>query len=154
MDLLITGSRGIKGPVVYTVLDGFHAKHPITRLIHGGARGVDQYSGGWAANRDIPTRVYQANWKDHGLKAGYRRNAEMIANHPGDHTMLLAIWDGQSRGTIHMLKQMRKSCASNKALPVFHSYMPLNPWNDLHLAWSIPHITLACQALQDTKALA
>ena len=134
MDLLITGSRGITGPVVHTVLDGFHAKHPITRLIHGGARGVDRYSGGWAAYSDIPTHIYPANWKELGRKAGYHRNTEMITNHPGDHTMFLAIWDGQSRGTLHMLEQMRKSCASNEA-------MPLNPWNGLHLAWSIPHST-------------
>ena len=75
-----------------------YKNHKIT-VISGTARGADVL-GEWVASQyGIPVEKYPADWNKYGKSAGYRRNEEMakVATH------LLAAWDGQSRGTNHMI---------------------------------------------------
>lgn len=71
-------------------------------VISGGARGADSLGERWALELDCPdfsiTRM-PADWDRHGKSAGYRRNEEMakIATH------CVVFWDGQSRGSKHMI---------------------------------------------------
>lgn len=74
----------------------------ITKVIHGGARGVDELGGLWAKKHGIPFEVYKPDWTD--LGAGMRRNVEMAENAEA----LLAIWDGASKGTAHMIQTAKK----------------------------------------------
>ena len=71
----------------------------ITEVVSGGARGVDKLGEIWAVKNDIPIRLFPANWKEHGRSAGYIRNKEM-ANYAD---ALIALWDGKSAGTRHMV---------------------------------------------------
>ena len=68
-------------------------------IISGGARGVDQMGERYAKENNINLTIKKADWETHGKSAGYKRNQEManIATH------LIAFWDGQSRGTKHMI---------------------------------------------------
>jgi hypothetical protein len=50
----------------------------VTRLHHGGAKGVDTYCANWAEAHDIPTVLYKPNWEKHGLGAGFKRNWRML----------------------------------------------------------------------------
>ncbi len=54
--------------------------------------------------------MYPAAWDTYGLKAGYIRNEEMADNADA----LIAIWDGKSRGTKHMI-----DIATRKGLRVY-----------------------------------
>ena len=77
----------------------------LTRIISGGARGADTLGErfanemGWEISRFIP------DWDGLGKRAGYVRNAEMakFAVEDDSYGVLIAFWDGQSRGTKHMI---------------------------------------------------
>ena len=78
--------------------------HTISTVICGGARGVDTCGKIWAEKNNIPVIMMKANWKDFGKSAGYYRNCQMadIAK------ALIVFWDGESKGTKHMINIARK----------------------------------------------
>lgn len=82
----------------------------ITEVVSGTARGVDRLGEQWARNMEIPVHRMPANWDLYGKSAGYRRNEEMAKY----ADVLVAIWDGQSRGTKHMI-----NLAANYGLKVY-----------------------------------
>jgi len=57
----------------------------------------------YAREHNIPLIAMPADWNRFGRSAGYRRNEEMakIAD------MAILFWDGQSRGTAHMMPLLR-----------------------------------------------
>jgi hypothetical protein len=76
-----------------------------TTIISGGAKGADALGEEWARQRNIPVERYEADWGGiYGRAAGPLRNTKMAE--AGD--VLVAFWDGQSRGTKDMItKAMR-----------------------------------------------
>lgn len=70
-----------------------------TTVISGTAKGADRLGEAWAAEHDVPCERYPADWDRHGKSAGYRRNERMAECADA----LIALWDGQSRGTKHMI---------------------------------------------------
>lgn len=77
----------------------------ITSLIHGGARGADELAGAVAADRGIQVTIMLADWDTHGRRAGYLRNIAMLDRNPD---LVLAFWDGHSKGTWHTVREARK----------------------------------------------
>lgn len=71
----------------------------ITCVLSGDARGVDRLGEKWATENNIPVEKYPANWGEFGRSAGFRRNKEMAEKADG----LIALWDGASKGTKHMI---------------------------------------------------
>ena len=59
-------------------MDALYEKRPIFEVIHGGAQGADQIGGEWARMRRIPVRVFPADWRGLGRKAGPIRNQQML----------------------------------------------------------------------------
>jgi len=110
MKTIIAGSRTINDlRLLEQVIEdsGF----TITEVVCGGARGVDDLGRKWAGNGNrVPVKMFPADWDTHGKSAGYKRNVEM-ANYAD---ALIAVWDGQSRGTKHMI-----DIARSKGLTVF-----------------------------------
>lgn len=74
----------------------------ITEVVSGGARGIDQAGEWWAATKGIPVKVFCADWAVLGKGAGMHRNVEMAKY----ADCLVAIWDGKSSGTKHMIETM------------------------------------------------
>ena len=75
-------------------------------LVHGRCpQGPDLWADIWAEGLDVPREAHPADWATHGKRAGFIRNAEMVAtldpSHGGD--MVLAFWDGESKGTKHTI---------------------------------------------------
>ena len=105
MRLLVTGGRDYQDfQALCTTLDQIHKETPVTLLIHGGARGADSLAGAWAAFRQVPVRVFPANWDLHGKAAGHIRNQQMLTEgHPDAY---LAFPGG--RGTQDMVQRCRK----------------------------------------------
>ena len=99
MKTIIAGSRNITDlRLLKRVIKNSGFK--ITEVVCGGARGVDDLGRKWAENRNrIPVKMFPAKWDEFGKSAGYRRNVEM-ANYS---EALIALWDGVSRGTKHMI---------------------------------------------------
>jgi hypothetical protein len=98
MRTIIAGSRDLTNPSLIDEAVN-QANFLITEVISGAARGVDTNGERWARLNNIPVRRFPAEWAKHGKKAGYLRNEEMAANADA----LIAIWDGKSRGTKHMI---------------------------------------------------
>lgn len=75
------------------------------RIISGTARGADRLGEVFAQNNRYELSRFPANWDLYGKSAGYRRNAEMakFAVENENIGVLIAFWDGTSRGTKHMI---------------------------------------------------
>jgi hypothetical protein len=71
----------------------------ITSVVSGTARGADRLGEEYAGKNNIPVHRFPANWEKHGKSAGVKRNTEMASNSEA----LVAVWDGKSRGTKHMI---------------------------------------------------
>lgn len=98
MRVIIAGSRAVtdRHLVSQAVVD---SSFSVTEVVEGGARGIDTLAFDWAHSHGIPVKIFVANWKKHGKQAGILRNIEMA-----DYAeALIAIWDGKSRGTKHMI---------------------------------------------------
>ena len=68
-------------------------------IVCGKARGADTLGETWAKKSHVGVKYFPADWDRYGKSAGYRRNGEMAEY--GD--ALLAFWDGESKGTAHMI---------------------------------------------------
>ena len=75
-------------------------------IISGGCSGADEFAERYAKYWDIPLRVFPANWGKYGKSAGVIRNEQMAIYASAcedDYGMLIAFWDGKSRGTKNMI---------------------------------------------------
>lgn len=84
-------------------LSRVRATHDI-RIVSGLARGADRLGLVYAKENHLPVDQFPAKWNEHGKRAGYLRNAEMANNADA----LVAFWDGQSKGTKHMIDIAKK----------------------------------------------
>jgi len=98
MRTIIAGSRNIKDYNTLLMAVG-NLTWNITCVISGTAIGVDRLGELYAMRHNISCEKYPADWNQHGKSAGYKRNELMADNAEA----LLAIWDGQSKGTKHMI---------------------------------------------------
>lgn len=103
MRAIIAGSRTATKRDVWNAIRCCPWADEITEVISGGARGADMHGESWAVWRGLPVRRILPDWDMHGRAAGPMRNAEMaeIAD------ALIAVWDGQSRGTSSMLREAK-----------------------------------------------
>jgi predicted metal-dependent hydrolase len=71
------------------------------------AQGADELGRKYAEDCEISIAFYPAVWRigDHFDRfAGFKRNAEMAK----DAEALIALWDGYSKGTAHMINEARR----------------------------------------------
>lgn len=73
-------------------------------VVSGGANGVDALGERYAVEMNLPLAVFMADWQTHGRAAGPIRNRKMAENADA----LIAVWDGQSRGTKNMIETATK----------------------------------------------
>lgn len=71
-------------------------------IVSGGAHGVDFCGEKYAKKRGFPLKIFPADWDRYGKRAGYLRN-QIMAEYAD---ALIAVWDGESRGTAHMINIM------------------------------------------------
>lgn len=109
MKTIIAGSRSITNPI-YVRRAAIDAGWPITEVVCGRARGVDTLGEQWAKRAGVPVVPFIAEWDRYGKSAGIMRNVAM-ANYAD---ALIAIWDGKSTGTKHMIDIARR-----KGLKIF-----------------------------------
>lgn len=108
MRVIIAGGREVKiDRGVELVKEAIAASgFEITEIVNGGANGIDAAARKYWHNRfdgkipEFPLRTMSADWNKYGKSAGPIRNREMARNADA----LIAIWDGQSRGTKNMIE--------------------------------------------------
>jgi len=103
MKLIVAGSREFTD---YSTLETelSNIKDSITEIVSGTARGADRLGERYANENNITLQRMPAEWDKHGRSAGYKRN-EQMAEYADS---LIAFWDGQSRGTKHMIDIARR----------------------------------------------
>ncbi len=103
MRTIIAGSRTVTDFAV--VEEAVRASGIVPSVVlSGAARGVDVLGERWAANHRVPLERYPADWARNGLAAGPMRNC-LMANKAD---ALIAVWDGKSKGTRHMIDEANR----------------------------------------------
>lgn len=104
MKLVVAGSRSIKcrNSVYQAIADSGFAGE-VTHVITGRSRGVDEFAEEWAMQQRLPVIIHRPDFKAHkSWLAPKVRNWTM--GEIGD--ALVAVWDGFSGGTAHMISVM------------------------------------------------
>ena len=73
-------------------------------IVSGGAKGVDALGENYARSNNLKIKIFKADWSKYGRAAGPKRN-ELMAQYASH---LLAIWNGESKGTKSMISLAKK----------------------------------------------
>jgi hypothetical protein len=105
MKVIVAGSRGIHNEeMVIELLN--KSPYKITEIVSGHAVGIDQIGEMWARSKGIQISLFTPHYDISNPRyAPLLRNIDMA--HYAD--ALIAIWDGESKGTQHMIDQMAKN---------------------------------------------
>ncbi len=100
MKVAVVGSRNgwVEDLSVYLPLQ-------TTEIVSGGAKGIDACAKKYAAEHAIPYTEFLPEYEKYGKGAPLRRNLQIIAY----SDMVLAFWDGRSKGTAYVIAQCQKS---------------------------------------------
>ena len=105
MKLAIVGSRTFSDFNLLQRTMNFFIFEDIKEIISGGARGADFLGKRYAENYAIKFTEYLAGWDKYGKSAGFIRNQTIVDN----CDMVLAFWNGESRGTADTIEKARKA---------------------------------------------
>jgi hypothetical protein len=113
MKYIIAGGRNFRNfELLWTECEKIIKEDPEVEVVSGTANGADKLGEHYAKLKDYPVKQFPADWSL-GKSAGYLRNADMA-----DYAdVLIAFWDGESRGTQHMI-----NLAKDKGLKVHVIY--------------------------------
>lgn len=111
MKVIVAGSRSITDyEFVKNAIEDSGLHHQITEIVSGGALGVDQLGEHYATEKGLVVTRFLPLYDVHGERAPFLRNIKMAEYADA----LVAIWNGFSRGTQHMIAQ-----AERRGLKVF-----------------------------------
>ena len=74
-------------------------------IVSGGANGADKLAAKYAQNKNINLIEFLPQWQLHGRSAGIIRNRSIVQ----ESDMILAFWDGLSKGTANTISRARKA---------------------------------------------
>lgn len=107
MKVLVYKSREFNNyEILENILDRYEGRYAITEIIEAEARG-DTLPRLYGEHRGIPVRSFSADWNLYGKRAGYIRNAALLAEEKPE--WVIALRRPESRATENMIKQARKA---------------------------------------------
>lgn len=106
MKLVIAGTRDLLvDSELVDVMVKYHRLNDVKEVVSGGGGNVDEAGEEWSTLfLEKEPKMFRADWAKEGVAAGPIRNAKMAEY--GD--ALLLIWDGRSKGSMSMKKEMQK----------------------------------------------
>jgi hypothetical protein len=105
MNIIIAGSRNFNDyNLLKSSCDNLLTQFTNIEIVSGTARGADKLGERYAREKGYDIKQFPANWDKFGKSAGYIRNDEMAQY----ADMLIAFWDGTSKGTKHMIDLANK----------------------------------------------
>ena len=105
VNVIVAGGRDFENyNLMESELDKLFGDNQDITVISGKALGADTLGEQYATSKGFKIDEYPANWKKYGKRAGMVRNKQMADN----ANMLVAFWDGKSKGTSNMIKEARK----------------------------------------------
>ncbi len=84
----------------------------VSEILSGGARGVDASAKEYAEAQGIPLREFLPEYERYGKAAPLRRNLALLA----EADLVLAFWDGSSRGTAFVIRECRRRGVSLRVI--------------------------------------
>lgn len=100
MKVAVIGSRNL------SVVDlGKYLPENTTEIVSGGAKGIDTCAKNYAIANGIKLVEFLPEYEKYGRGAPLKRNIQII-NYAD---LVLAFWDGSSRGTNFVIEQCKKS---------------------------------------------
>ena len=101
MRTIVAGGRDFNDyELLYKTLEEFnHLINSYVTIVSGHAKGADALGEHYAVEENLKVRLFPADWDTYGKAAGYRRNVQMA----DFSEALIAFWDGESKGTKHMI---------------------------------------------------
>lgn len=99
MRVAIIGSRSL-------YVNDFDAFLPpnVTEIVSGGAIGIDTAARNYAKRKGLPIKEFLPDYDRYGRKAPLERNLQIIEY----ADLVLAFWDGSSRGTAYVVKKCKE----------------------------------------------
>ena len=99
MRVAVIGSRGLR-------VDDLENYLPpeTTEIVSGGAKGIDACAREYALRRGLKLTEYLPEYSRYGRAAPLKRNITIIEN----ADLVLAFWDGRSRGTRYVIDNCKK----------------------------------------------
>ncbi len=107
MRVAIVGSRCIENVNLEEYLP-----EKVTEIISGGAKGVDSCARAYARAKGIKLTEFLPDYRRYGCGAPLRRNLMILEN----ADLVLAFWDGESRGTRYVIENAREMGKTVKAI--------------------------------------
>jgi hypothetical protein len=111
MKLAIVGSRTFNGyetlvtEVRYFLIGCRVLLSDVSYIISGGANGADTLAEIFAKQHQIPMEIFKPDWNKYGMRAGFIRNVKIVDN----CDILIAFWDGRSKGTKHSIELAKQA---------------------------------------------
>lgn len=99
MKVAIIGSRGLEKIEIEKYLPD-----SVTEIVSGGAKGVDTIAKEYALKNNIKLTEFKPDYKRYSKGAPLKRNLQIIEY----SDMVIAIWDGKSRGTKFVIENCPK----------------------------------------------
>lgn len=92
-------------------MDEILPQYEDVEIVSGHAKGADTFGERYAEAHGIPVAIFKADWKKYGRGAGPVRNKEMLEYAKQESPVIIAFWDGKSKGTKNMIDQGTKANA-------------------------------------------
>ncbi len=99
MKVAVIGSRGLTVPNL-----GEYLPADVSEIVSGGARGVDSSAAQWARAHGVRLSEFFPEYALYGRRAPLLRNIAIVEY----SDLVLAFWDGHSRGTAFVIEKCRE----------------------------------------------
>jgi hypothetical protein len=112
MRVIVCGGRDFQDKeFCFRKLDEIISPLKDIEIVSGNAKGVDSFGEEYALKKGLKLSIFKADWKKYGRAAGPIRNREMYHYALEDKPMIIAFWDGLSKGTKNMIDVASKDGA-------------------------------------------
>lgn len=114
LKVIIAGGRDFNDyELLKSVCDHILKDQIHVEIISGVAKGADTLGERYARDNGYNIKLIPADWDTHGRSAGYKRNSDMA-----DYgNVLIAFWDGKSKGTKHMIDLAKSNFLTVRVQP-------------------------------------
>lgn len=109
--IIVAGGRDFDNYILLSeTLDAVLERCTVSKvqIVSGCCRGTDTLGERYAKEHGIPVVRFPADWPAYGKAAGPIRNRKMAEYAAECDGMLVAFWDGKSRGTASMVRLAEK----------------------------------------------